>query len=254
MGNINGPQYVAKTRVTFSLPFKARNQSVAIRIAQLTYSTTVWSLSDFAIYSPDQCPPLSVGEISTVAPPTSTPVLSGNLVCNYYWDNFDSGSYKTTLWSSFTGVAVVLSPCGIVSTLQRYSVLFTYETRQLVTHALDLRGVESISFYLSSGRRSSQCYTWEYHEGISVSYKAGTGSSWNTLEYFPPSCCFYGRNLILYLPPVAQVSSVFLRWSQQNYSDNNPQWVLDDVQIGMYVQTVLYSDDFLTILIHLFGC
>ena len=244
IGIIDGPQYVAETSVTLSLPINARNQSVAIRIAQPLYSTSVWSLNDFTIYSPDQCPPLSVGEISTVAPPMPTSVLPSNSECNYYWDNFDSGSYKTTLWSSFAGVAIVLSPCG-TSTLQRYSVLFTYETRQLVTHALDLRGVESISFRLTSGPLSG-CDTRVYQEGIYVSYKEGSGSSWNTLEYFPPSCCYYGRNLVLYLPPVAQVSSVYLRWSQQNYSNNNPQWVLDDVQIGKYVQTVLYSDDFIS--------
>ena len=243
IGIFSGLQFAAKTRVTVSLPINARNQSVALCIAQPVYSTSVWSLSEFGIYSSDQCLPLSASETSTVVPPTPTPVSSNNLVCNYYWDNFDSGSYKTSLWSSFTGVDVIMSPCGL-STFQRYGVVFAYETRQLVTHALDLRGVDSISFYLKAGYHSNGCSTPEYIEGIYVSYKEGSSSSWNTLEYFLPSCCYQGKNFVLYLPPVVQVSSVQLRWSQQNYSSNNQQWALDDVQIGNYVQTSLYSDEF----------
>lgn len=152
IGSFNSINFVTETFVTVPLPREARNQSVSIRIAQPNYSGSVFSIDNFAIYSPNQCPPLSVTQTSTIIPST-TPSPSNSLNCNYYWDNFDSGTFKSTLWSSQINAKVGLSPCQNVS---GYSVQFKLQS-QLTTHPLDLRGVHSISFYLISGNGSNGC-------------------------------------------------------------------------------------------------
>ena len=241
--SFTGTRFVAETFVTIPLPRNARDQSVSIRISQPSYSNSIWSIGDFGIYSPDQCPPLSVVQPATTLPPTHTP--STSLACNYYWDNFNSGTYKNNLWSSFQGGQVNLNYCQLPST-QRYAAQFLYATdRELATHALDLRGVDSISFYLSTGNNSNGCYLPS--SNISLSYRYSSNPSWNTLETYVPNCCAAGRRVLLYLPTLVQVSSVHLRWSQQytlSSSQNRAEWALDDVQIGTYIQTTLYSDNF----------
>ena len=238
-----GTRFVAETFVTLPLPRKARDQSVSIRISQPSYSNSIWSLGDFGIYSPDQCPPLLVTQSATVLPPTPTP--STSLACNYYWDNFNSGTYKNDLWSSFQGGQVNLNFCQLPST-QRYAAQFLFATdREIATHALDLRGVDSITFYLRTGNGTNGCYLPS--SNISLSYRYSSNPSWNTLETYVPNCCATGRRVLLYLPTLVQVSSVHLRWSQQytlSSSQNRAEWGLDDVQIGKYIQTTLYSDNF----------
>ena len=247
IGSFTGRQFAAETTTTVAIPLEARSQSVSIRVSQTSFSSNVvWSLDDFNIYSPNQCPPLSVTETSTIIPPTPTPTPSPSLGCNYYWDNFDSGSFKDSLWSSTTGVRLLLSTCGL-SSLQRYgAVFYLSSTRQLVTEILDLRGVETITFYLLSGSSSNGCSAPSTNEGIYVSYRLSSSSSWNTLEYFAPSCCTNGKNFFINIPSAAQVSSVYLRWHQPSHSPytNYDQWVIDDIVIGRYVETNLYSDDF----------
>ena len=241
----SGEKFATETFVTVPLPLSARNNSVSISIAQPEYSGSIWSIDDFGIYSTNQCLPLSVTSTPpTQSPmPTLNPTLPTSQTCNYYWDNFDSGTYKSTLWSSLAGVRIVLTPCQRTSTLKQYGAQFTYGTREMVTHALDLSGVELISFYLVSGNQFGCSITHNSH-GIYVSYRIGTSSSWNTLEYFTPYCCTSGRNIIVYIPLSVQVPSVYLRWSQPNYSTNTAEWALDDVKIGNVVETYLYNDEF----------
>ena len=245
IGSFTGTKFVTETFVTIPLPLKARSQSISIRIAQPSYSDSIWSLGDFGIYSPDQCPPLSVTQPDATPPPTPTPTPSTGLTCNYYWDNFDSGTYKNTLWSSFQGGQVNSNFCQLPSA-QRYAIQFLYATnRELTTHALDLRGVESITFYLKTGNNLHGCY--RPSSNISLSYRYSSSSSWKPLETFVPSCCASGKKVLLYLPTLVQVSSVHLRWFQQyssSSSQNRAEWALDDVQIGKYIQTTLYRDDF----------
>ena len=238
-----GIKFATETFVTVSLPLNARNNSVSIRIAQPYYSSSVWSIDDFGVYSSDQCSPLLDTDTTTNLPPTPTLTPSTNLICNYYWDNFDSGAYKSTLWSSLTGIRIVSAPCQPVSTLQRYGAQFVYGSREIVTHALDLRGVELISFYLVTANQFG-CTIPSYYNGIYVSYRIGIGSPWNTLEYFKPGCCINGKYIIVYLPLSVQVQSVYLRWSQPNYSANHAEWTLDDVQIGSVVESYLFNDQF----------
>ena len=244
-----GRKFAAETTATVGLPLEARGESVSIRIAQSSFSTNVvWSIDDFGIYSPNQCPPLSVTETSTIIPPTPTPTPSPSLGCNYYLDNFDSGTFTSSLWSSTLGMRVTLLPCRI-SSLKRYAAEFySSSTRQLLTQILDLRGVESISFYLLSGSSSNGCSTPSSTEGIYVSYRLSSSSSYNTLEYFAPSCCSSGKSIVINLPPAAQVSSVYLRWYQQSHASysGSDKWIIDDIVIGNYVETTLYSDDFTT--------
>ena len=244
----SGRRYAVESTATVPLPLEAKSQSVYIRIAQPSYSGTVWSLDDFGIYSPNQCPPLSVTETSTIIPPTPTPTPSTSLTCNFYLDNFDSTSFSSTMWSSSTGMRIsTLSRCGLPS-LQRFGAEFySSSTRQLVTTSLDMRGVESFSFYLLSGSSSNGCSLPSSSEGIYVSYRIGTSSSWVTMEYFPPSCCGSGRSITIYVSSSLQTqSSVYLRWYQQSHTSCTAcdPWILDDVVIGNYVETILYGDDF----------
>ena len=240
--SFTGGKYITETFVTISLPREAKNQSTFIRIAQPNYLGSVWLIDDFGIYSPDHCS--LVQDTATIVQPTPSPLPSASLMCNYYWDNFDSGTYKSDLWSSVTGVQITLAPCQHPSTLQKYGVVFNGgQTRQLVTYALDLRGVDSISFFLVSGY-SYRCYQPSSDEGIYVSYRIGTTSSWNTLEYFSSYCCRNGRYISIYIPPSVQTTTVYLRWSQPIYSSNVAEWVLDDVKIGQFIETSLYNDEF----------
>ena len=249
LGSFTGRKFAAETIATVGLPLEARGESISIRVAQPSFSTNVvWSIDDFGIYSPNQCPPPSVTETSTIIPPTPTPTPSPSLGCNYYWDNFDSGSFMNSLWSSTTGMRVTLLPCRI-SSLKRYAAEFySSSTRQLITQPLDLRGVETISFYLLSGSSSNGCSPPSSSEGIYISYRLSSSSSYNTLEYFAPSCCTSGKSIVVNLPPTVQVSSVYLRWYQQSHASfsGNDKWIIDDIVIGKYVETTLYSDDFTT--------
>ena len=245
--SFNGSRFVIETLVTIPLPLEAKKQSVFIRIAQPNHMGSVWSIDDFGIYSPDHCS--LVQDTATVTQPTPSPTPSASSTCNYYWDNFDSGTYKSDLWSSITGVQITLAPCQQVTTLQKYGVVFNgRQARQLTTNALDLRGVDSISFYLLSGNynnyHSFRCYPPSSGKGIYVSYRIGTASSWNILEYLYPDCCRNGRNISIYIPPSVQVTTVYLRWSQPVYSSYTAEWVLDDVKIGKFIETSLYNDEF----------
>ena len=247
IGSFSGRKFAVETIATVALPLEARGESVSIRIAQPSFSSAVvWSIDDFGIYTPNQCPPLSVGQTSTIIPPTPTPTPSPSLGCNYYWDNFDSSSFMSSLWSSTLGMRILLQPCR-VSSLQRHAAQFySSSTRQLLTQPLDLRGVETISFYLLSGSSSSGCFTPSSTEGIYVAYRLSSSSTYNTLEYFAPSCCSSGKSIVINVPPVAQVSSVYLRWSQPSHTSysGSDTWIIDDIVIGKYVDTTLYSDDF----------
>ena len=248
IGAFVGASFLTETLVTIPLPLKARNQSVSIRISQPSYSTSVWSLGEFGIYSPDQCPSSSITETTTILSPTPIPVPSTSLVCNYYWDNFDGGSYKSSLWLSFLGVRILHTPC-LPYIANQYGIGFFSPSglsSQLVTQALNLQGVESISFYLISGSGNNGCILPRSSAGIYFSYRIGSTSSWNTLEYFLPSCCNGGRNITIYIPLTVQVSSVYLRWSKLYFTNTNSiEWGLYNVKIGTYIETNLYVDDFI---------
>ncbi|XP_065903815.1 reelin-like [Dysidea avara] len=246
IGTYSGSMYAVESTATVPLPLEARSQPVYIRIAQPSYSGTVWSMDDFSIYSPNQCPPLSITETVSIIPPTPTPTPSTSLTCNFYSDNFDSNSFSSTMWSSTIGLRLSRSRCGLPS-LQRYGAEFySFGTRELVTTLLDLRGVESFSFYLISGSSSNGCTQPSSFEGIYVAYRYSSSSSWVTMEYFEPSCCSSGRPITVYVPSAVQGSSVSLRWSQPSHSTctSCDPWVLDNVVIGNYVETTLYGDDF----------
>ena len=247
LNSFNGNRFVTETFVTIPLPHEAKNQSVFIQIAQPNYLHSAWSIDDFGIYSSDQCS--SELSTTTIMQPTPLSTLSTSTLCNYYWDDFNSGTYKNDLWSSLVGVQVELAPCQLDLTSQKYGVVFNgRQTRQLITNALDLRGVDLISFYLISGGyiygQRYRCFHPSPIEGILVSYRIGTSSFWNVLEYFSPDCCSYGRHISIYIPPSVQVTNVYLRWSQQQYSSNAPQWALDDVKVGNFIENPLYSDEF----------
>ncbi|XP_065917652.1 reelin-like [Dysidea avara] len=150
--------YETETLVTVPLPFRARDQSVMLRLAQPTYSISVWSLGNFGIYSPDQCPPLSVAETTTVIPPTPTPSMPTDNHCNYFLDNFDSGYLKDTLWSTFSSVRVIPqigSSCYGGLSSKNYIVVFSTRGDELITQELNLHGVESFRFDL----RYTRCYS-----------------------------------------------------------------------------------------------
>ena len=247
MATFSGRRYAVESTATVPLPLEARSQPVYIRIAQPSYSGTVWSMDDFGIYSPNQCPPLSITETASIIPPTPTPTPSTSLTCNFYWDNFDSNSFSSTMWSSTLGMRLSRSRCSLPS-LQRYGAEFySSSTRQLITTSLDLRGVESFSFYLLAGSSSNGCSTPSTSEGIYIAYRIGTSSSWVTMEYFAPSCCSNGKSITIYIPSAIQTqSSVYLRWSQPSHTSctSCDPWLLDDVVIGTFVETALYSDEF----------
>ena len=238
IGSFGGIKFVTETLVTVPLPREARNQSISIRIVQQNYIGSVSSIDNFGIYSPDQCPPLSVMQTSPVMPPTTTPPPSTSLHCNYYWDNFDSGTFKSTLWSSQTDAEVVMLPCQSASSLNWYGIKFMHSA-QIATQALDLSGVDFISFHLLSGNGSNGCNV--AYRNFYVSYRIDLISSWNILEYFTPSCCRSGKQIVIYIPPLIKIPSVYLRWHVSSYSDH---WVLDNIKIGNSVETYLYSDEF----------
>jgi len=239
----DGNNFVTETRVTVPLPRLARSESISIRIAQPSYSSSVWSIENFEIYSPDVCPPRGITDTATIIPPTPTPTTSPS-VCNSYSDNFDAGTYQNSVWASVIGVEIDSQPCGL-SPLKHFALRFySSSTRQVITNPLDLRGVEYISFYLISGTSSNGCSQPSSPEGIYVAYRIGS-SSYVTIEYYEPSCCTSGRSIRMYLPQAAQTTSVTLRWSQFHTSSTNADvWVMDDVKIGEDVDTILYDDEF----------
>ena len=208
--------FLVETLVTIPLPLEARDQSISIRMTQPTYSSTIWSLGDFAIYSPDQCPPLLVTQPTTIPPPTPSPVPSISLTCNYYWDNFESGTYKNALWSSFKDAEITTFSCESTIT-QNYGVYSYSRTGEFITRELDLRGVNLIKFFLYSSRYYAYygCgRTISYKEYIAISYKVGSSSTWNTLQIIDLACCDNGHIIDIYIPSAVQVQSVSLRWSR----------------------------------------
>ena len=245
LDSYSGVKYAVETIATISLPLEARNQFMSIRISQPSHSNSHWSLGSFGVYSPNQCPPSSVAQTTiTVPTPTAVPLTPSQ--CNYYWDNFENGLNSSTLWSTTEGVRASLSHCKLPST-QRYGIEFySTSTRQLTTKALDLRGVESVSFYLISGTYSNGCSAPSSTEGIYFDYRLASTPVWHTLEYFAPSCCTNGKTITLHIPSDIQTSSVFLRWSQPTHSPytNDDIWILDSVQVGKFVDVVLYADEF----------
>ena len=237
-------KYLVETFVTMPLPLGARNQSVSIRISQSRHSSSIWSLGDFGIYSPDQCPPLSVTQPATTPPPTPTP--SSSSTCNHYWDNFETGTYKSTLWSSFQDAEITIFSCDSTTT-QNYGIYLSSRTGEFITRELDLRGVNSMNFFLYSSRMYYGCgRTLSYKEYIAISYKMASSSTWNTLQTIDLSCCFNGRIINIYIPSAVQVQSVSLRWSKVYDSTLYRWWFVDNIQIGTSVQTVLHSDNFTT--------
>ena len=110
--------------------------------------------------------------------------------CDLYYDNFDTGSYATALWSTVSGSSVALTPCG-ASVESHYWLGFTSGgTRQAITQSLDLQGIEVVMFNLIFGSSSNGCSAPSSSEGISVQYRISSTGSWQTMEtYDPTSCC-----------------------------------------------------------------
>ena len=134
----DGSDFITETRVTVPLPRLARSQSVSIRIAQPSYSSSVWSIENFEIYSPDVCPPMGITATQTMIPPT--PTSASLSLCNSYSDNFDAGTYQKSLWSSVGGIRVELQPCGL-SAQHYFALKFSSSySRHLTTNPLDPRG------------------------------------------------------------------------------------------------------------------
>jgi len=247
-----GSVYARATTVVVRIPLLVRTQGVSLRWAQPQHSSSsqdTWFIDNVAVHSPNQCPP-PTNTIKPTPLPAPTPSLLPES-CNYYSDNFDTGKYKNDLWAATTGTQITLQPCSL-SYLQHYAMrFFGSSTREAITTPLDLRGVDYISFYLLSGSYSSRyskgngCFIPASSEGIYVGYKIGN-SGYTTIEYYNPNCCYNGRRIKLYLPKVAKSSLVSLKWSQPLHrgSTNYDVWVLDDVEIGDYVTTALYSDYF----------
>ena len=250
MQTFSATSYIRATSITVPLPRTIRVQRVSLRWAQAQHSGSLqdtWFIDNVGVYSPNQCPPIAYQMTSTTTTmqPTPTPTPPP-ATCNYFSDNFDTGTYNNILWNSVIGVAAREQPCGSPSS-NHYGILFTSSyTRQLKTKSLDLRGVESISFYLHSGSSSNGCSTPSASEGISVSYSLSESPAWNELEYYAPDCCQSGATLTIYLPAAVQVNSVSLRWNQPSHSPytNYDAWVLDNVQIGERFEFQLYSDTF----------
>ena len=240
--------YKLLTKVTVILPVDARQTNVAIRFTQSFYARSIWAIDDFGIYSPDRCSPLHYTTSTTSMPiaPSPYPSPVASTVCNYYSDNFDSGFYDTSLWSTVTGIRISLEPCGL-SYSQHYGVEFySFGRRELTTDPLDLRGVEYISFYLLSGSSSNGCSEPQSNEGVYVAYVVDTSSTFTTLEYFEPSCCSTGARIKVYLPSSAQTTSVKIRWYQSINAESEgvDVWVLDDIQIGTSIDIHFYEDYF----------
>ena len=247
---VKGNKYTRATTAVVPIPLKIRTQGVSLRWAQIQHSGSsqdTWFIDNVGVYSPNQCTP-SPTTASTIMPLSTPPPPPASMPppesCHYYHDNFDTGEYKTSLWTTVTGVKVISQPCGLSYLLHYAMQFYAASKREVTSHPLDLRGVDSISFYLISGYSSNGCQTPSSTEGLSVGYKIGS-SGYVMLEYYNPSCCINGKNIKMYLPEAAKTTSVSLRWSQSHSgSTNYDVWVLDDIKIGEVIETVLYSDYF----------
>ena len=237
--------YIAATTVTVPIPRQARLQGVKLRWAQPQHSGSLqdtWFIDNVGVYSPNQCPPIAYSN------PTTNPLIIPNLTstlttCSYYSDNFDGGTYKTELWSTAIGVRVSATPCSLPPKQHYAMEFYSNSPRQLITQALDLRGLESFSFYLLSSSISSGSECNASTVGMYVGYRLPHSTTWHALEYYTPSCCKNGTVMTIYLPGVARVNSIQLRWWQISYPSFT-DWILDDVQIGGVIDTILYEDSF----------
>ena len=244
----NSAGFVLQTDIVEKLPLNARQPNVRVKIMQSNHLESIWAIDNFGIHSPDNCPPQHyakvVETVSSTFLPYPSPITSAT--CNFYSDNFDTGFYKTNLWSTVIGTRILLQPCGS-SYAQHYGMEFySFGTRELTTDPLDLRGVEFIYFYLLSGSSSSGCSEPSSNEGMHVAYTIGSLSIYHDLEYYKPSCCTTGVHLKIHLPEEAQTTSVRLRWYQPTHTaaESADVWILDDVEIGNNIDNHFYEDFF----------
>ena len=218
--------------------------SIQFKISRTAFSSYEdWIMDDFVIRSHNS------SSCSSTPIPSLTPnSLSTTTACNYYSDNFDDGLYKTSLWYTVSGIRISFRPCNTLLHYHYAMEFYSPSTRQLITQRLDLRGVEVISFLLYSfASTNGQCrYTGSPQGGhLSVTYSVAGNGIWYPLESFAPGCCNRNR-VTLRLPVAAQVNSVQLRWldNAPRYSSTLNVWILDDVFIGVNIDTILYQDTF----------
>ena len=240
--------YLLNTDVVVQLPLNARQPNVVIKIMQSHYIESVWAIDNFKIHSPDSCPPRSYATGGEIMSPTPLPYPSpaAGTICNFYNDNFDTGFYKTSLWSTVIGTRISLQPCGLPYSQHYGMEFYSFGTRELTTDPLDLRGVEFIYFNLLSGSSSNGCAAPSGNEGIHVAYTVGSSSIYYNLEYYEPSCCATGSRLKIHLPTAAQTTLVKLRWYQPTHTaaESVDVWILDNIQIGDSIDNQFYADFF----------
>ena len=214
-------------------------------------SNGFWSINNIQIGSNGNSAPMNrraVSDLDSNIPDHHLAKRQGIAECDLYYDNFDTGSYSSALWSTVTGSRVALSPCG-TSVDSHYWLGFTSSgTREAITQVLDLQGIEVLMFNLIFGASSNGCSTPSSTEGIRVQYRLGTSGSWQTMETYDPSCCPTATERRIYLPLAVQVNNVYFRWYQPSHSpySNYDYWAIDEVRIGEVTVNLLYQDTFST--------
>ncbi len=151
---------------------------------------------------------------------------------NSYLDDFESGSYNNTLWSSLVNTSVG-SSCGIINGLN--SLSFQGQGfRYIQSNPLNLTAGGIIEYNVLF---RGTCETPDFGEGLDLEYSLNNGQSWVNFNYH------YINNTAVQqvsasIPTAAQTTNTLIRLSQRSNSGSGfDNWVVDDFLINASVNS-----------------
>ena len=150
-----------------------------------------------------------------------------------YFDDFNSGSYNSSLWSTVSGGYPSFG-CGTFS--GSYALYFnSSSTRYATTNPMAIGSGSSIEFYLKIASSStSSCENADSGEDVVLEYSTN-GSNWTIINTYNTSLYSSFTYINETMPNLSQSNNIRLRWRQLSHSGNGyDNWAIDDVSVNGY--------------------
>lgn len=141
-------------------------------------------------------------------------------------DDFETGSFNSSLWSSYYG-SYISSGCSTIGGNYSLTYYGTSGTRYATTVGLNLTSGGTISFDLEQG----SCELADNGEGMYLQYSTN-GYSWITIQYFYPNNTYTTYNCSATIPTGAMTTNTQIRLAQlSNSGSSYDNLIVDNFKI-----------------------
>jgi hypothetical protein len=210
-------QFKTSTKVSVSLPQRARTNSTVLRWRQLDNSGNnydEWAIDSIRIKN-------------------TIPVYSYDMIENIVVERFDSAVLpQSVYWQSVVGGSVTVPPCGSISVPGNSESALYFSLagqRYLQSERLDLTTARVLSFRLRIGGGGG-CENAESTDGVVLEFAPVGTVVYNALATYVPSDYKVARTVSMDIPDAAKTPKTLLRWRQiKNSGLTYDVWMLDDI-------------------------